>query len=112
MEFKVSVQELLQAIGNSNIMSIDNHSGVMFIKLSKALTMGEPSWNYRFFSLTVTYENENVKCVILNMLLDPLHSQELWTKVLHEGFLNLELYPATIEDEYLLGKFVLVPIKC
>lgn len=113
MEFNVSVQELLKAIGSSNIMSIeDNHFGVMFVKLSKAITMGEPSWNYRVFSLAVTYENENVKCVILNMLLNPLHSQELWTQVLHEGFLNLELYPATIEDEYLLGKFVLVPIKC
>lgn len=113
MEFNVSVQELLKAIGNSNIMSIeDNHSGVMFVKLSKAITMGEPSWNYRVFSLAVTYENENVKCVILNMLLNPLHSQELWTQVLHEGFLNLELYPATIEDEYLVGTFCLVPIKC
>ena len=50
--------------------------------------------------------------VILNMLIDPLHSQELWTKVLQEGFLDLELYPATIEDEYLVGTFCLVPIKC
>lgn len=51
MEFKVSVQELLQAIGNSNIMSIDNHSGVMFIKLSKALTMGESLVGIIGFSL-------------------------------------------------------------
>ena len=113
MEFEVSVQELLEAIGESNIMSIDdNHSSLMFVKLSNAITVGELSWNYKVFSIIVSYEGENVKGVILNMLMNPVHSQELWTKVLHEGFLNLELYPATIEDEYLLGKFVLVPIKC
>lgn len=113
MEFNVSVQELLKAIGNSNIKSIDdNHSDKMFIKLSNAIIIGEPDWNYRVFSLVIVYEKERVKCVILNMLIDPLHSQELWTKVLLEGFLNLELYPATIEDEYLVGTFCLVPIKC
>ena len=113
MEFNVSVQELLKAIGNSNIKSIDdNHSDKMFVKLSNAIILGEPDWNYRVFSLVIVYEKERVKCVILNMLIDPLHSQELWTKVLQEGFLDLELYPATIEDEYLVGTFCLVPIKC
>lgn len=107
MEFNVSVQELLKAIGTSNIKSIDdNHSDKMFIKLSNAIIIGEPDWNYRVFSLVIVYEKERVKCVILNMLIDPLHSQELWTKVLQEGFLDLELYPATIEDEYLVGTFL------
>ena len=90
MEFNVSVQELLKAIGNSNIKSIDdNNSDKMFVKLSNAIIIGEPDWNYRVFSLVIVYEKERVKCVILNMLIDPLHSQELWTKVLQEGFLNL-----------------------
>ncbi|WP_203068533.1 hypothetical protein [Segatella copri] len=52
MEFNVSVQELLKAIGTSNIKSIDdNHSDKMFIKLSNAIIIGEPDWNYRVFSL-------------------------------------------------------------
>lgn len=40
MEFNVSVQELLKAIGNSNIKSIDdNHSDKMFVKLSNAIIL-------------------------------------------------------------------------
>ena len=101
MEFNVSVQELLKAIGNSNIKSIDdNHSDKMFVKLSNAIILGEPDWNYRVFSIVIVYEKERVKCVILNMLIDPLHSQELWTKVLQEGFLDLELYLTVSANRY------------
>ena len=54
MEFNVSVQELLKAIGTSNIKSIDdNHSDKMFIKLSNAIILGEPDWNYRVFSIVM-----------------------------------------------------------
>ena len=49
---------------------------------------------------------------LIHILIDPLHSQELWTNVLQEGFLDLELYPASIEDEYLVGTFSSVLIKC
>lgn len=42
MEFNVSVQELLKAIGTSNIKSIDdNHSDKMFVKLSNANPLAE-----------------------------------------------------------------------
>ena len=61
MEFNVSVQELLKAIGNSNIKSIDdNHSDKMFVKLSNAIIIGEPDWNYRVFSLVIVYEKERL----------------------------------------------------
>ena len=113
MMFNVHIDDLLSEIKKFDIDEIQNDvPGKILVRFNNYVSIGEGHFLSKIFSVLVSYDNDNkVNSVVLYLISDPTKTQDLWTHILHHGFLNLELYPIMIDEDSLPIKLFLAPIK-
>lgn len=112
MKYFVSLQELLCKAQAFSVESIDNDTpGKTMITFKYSLVIGSYPSCGNVFSILVSHEEDSVTSVCLYMIASPNDTQSIWTHILHHGFLDLELYPIMIEEEYSPIKLFLAPVK-
>lgn len=112
MQFSVPLPELLNAIQNYRIMSInDIASSKILIHLKDFILIGNDSFQCKVRSILICHKDGLVEGVRLSISINPAEKQALWTHVLHFGFLDLELYPIMIDVDYFPAKLFLAPLK-
>lgn len=114
MKFEVSFQDLITQIGIDNIdfdKNVTNISGSTFISLKEPIDIGEHPGTAKVFSMSINVEEDNISLVVLNLCLNSNDLQSVWTNILQEGFLDLELYPIMVDDLNKPIHLYLAPIR-